>query len=82
MEIAFSDHALRQLQERNLSKASVEKTVREPLKVIEQSPRRFRALRPIRKDSKRYLLVVIYDVKNSAKEIVTAFITGKFEKYL
>lgn len=82
MKIRFSEHALHQLKERKLSKAEVEHAIREPEKVIAQSSYRYCAIKPIRKHKKDYLLIVIYDETADQKEIVTAFITSKIEKYL
>ncbi len=82
MEISFSNHALRQLQERKISKAEVRRTTDKPEKVIQQSPGRYYAIRSIRKGAKPYLLIVVYDEIYSRKEIVTAFVTSKIKKYL
>lgn len=73
---------MRQINERCLSKIEVERAIRTPWKLVQQSLRRYRAVQIIRKRSKRYLLVVIYDVRNSVREVVTAFLTAKLEKYL
>lgn len=82
MPIVFSDHAIRQLRERKLSKRTVARTVTHPEKLIQQSPTRYRAVRTLTSRDRRFLLVVIYDRENSAREVVTAFLTTKFHKYL
>jgi len=82
MEIRFTDHARQQLCERNLSKADAIKTMYAPDAVIKQSTHRHRAVRKIRKQSKMYLLVVVYDIHTTHKDIVTAFLTSKIKKYL
>ena len=82
MEITFSEHARRQLRERNIAESAVPETVRRPLKIIRQSERRYQVVRLIRKRGKRHLVIVIYDARNSDREIVTAFHTSKLKKYL
>lgn len=82
MEIVWSDHALRQVHERNLSKAAIEQAVRNPDRLIRQSPRRYLATRTIRRNGKKYLLVVVFDARGERTELVTAFITSKITKYL
>ena len=82
MELRFTDHARQQLQERNLSESDIVKTLRKPDATIKQSSHRFRAIRKIRKHSKTYLLVVIYDMQTTHKEVITAFLTSKIKKYL
>ena len=82
MRIVFSGHAHKQLVERNISPTVVRKTVERPTKIIEQYPRRYRAVRAFQKKKKPHLLVVIYDATETTYDIVTAFITSKIEKYL
>lgn len=82
MEVVFSEHALRQLMERNLSRAEVSLTVRRPQKVVRQASGRFQALRVLYRQSKRYLLIVIYEKEDARARIITAFLTTKSKKYL
>jgi len=82
MEIQLTDHALAQLQERNLSEADVRQVIKEPYKITRQSAVRYRAIRKTRRRNKQYLLVVIYDAVGSRKEVVTVFLTSKIGKYL
>lgn len=82
MEIAWSEHARKQLTERNLLPADIERTVRTPDKLAAQSAIRYQAVRTLRKGNRQYLLVVIYDQRNGRREIVTAFLTSKMKKYL
>mgnify|MGYP001602231423 FL=1 len=82
MRLIFSNHALEQIKERNLSRDKVKEIVRKPDKIIQQSYVRFRAIRLLRRRKKSYLMIVVYDEKNSTKEIITAFITSKIRKYL
>ena len=79
MEIRFIAHALYQLTERGISKKEVEVTVSDPEKVFRQSSGRMCAVR--HRDSK-YLLVVIYEIRQAQVVVVTAFITSKVNKYL
>ena len=82
MKIRYTTHAERQLAERNLSRKEIERIVRKPQKLIRQGTARHRAIGTIRRHAKRYLLVVIYDRTNAHIEVVTAFLTTKFKKYL
>lgn len=79
MEVHFTAHALYQMAERNISRHEVQITVQEPEKMFQQSSGRMRAVR--RRDQK-YLLVVIYEIRRSHKEVITTFITSKIYKYL
>lgn len=82
MKITFSQHALYQLHERNLTTREVENALHKPDRHIPQTFRRWRAVRIVTRQRKRYCLVVIYDRTNSHAEIVTAFLTSKLTKYL
>lgn len=82
MAFQFTAHALQQLKERNLHKTDVLETVRNPDAIVPQSTYRFRAIRKFTKRNKQYLYIVIYEVRNSKKDIITAFITSKIKKYL
>lgn len=82
MEIRFTEHALYQLKERYIKKADVLRVLQSPDKIIPQNSVRNRAVRKLRKRNKTYLLVVVYDTVRSHKDVVTAFLTSKIEKYL
>lgn len=82
LKIVYSSHAEKQLAERNLSRAEVERVIRKPQKLIRQSPGRFRAIGRAQRRGKQYLLVVIYERGNSQIDVVTAFLTSKLQKYL
>ena len=82
MKIHFSQHALLQIQERNLAHADIIRTVQRPFQKRQQSKKRYQAIRVVLREQKRYLLVVIYDQKTSSREIVTAFYSSKLHKYL
>lgn len=82
MRISFSNHALWQLKERNLTRIQIIAAIRSSGKVTKQAENRFRAVKKLQKLRKKNLLVVVYDRYNSNIEIVTAFITSKINKYL
>ena len=82
MKIIFSEHALFQIRERNLSKNLLIETVENPDTIVLQLDKRSRAQKIIEKEGKKYVLIVIYDMNGKNKEIVTAFLTTKFKKYL
>lgn len=82
MKIVFSQHARNQMMERNISEDEIILTVSNPDKIIEQPQGKFRAIRLIKKNGKKYLIIVIYHQTNSIKMVITAFLTTKFKKYL
>lgn len=82
MEIRFSDHARRQMEERGLSEDMIVRTIRDTNGVTRQKENRYRACAFVRIGGKKFLLVVVYDMPTiTTKEIVTAFLTTKFKKY-
>ena len=78
----FSEHARNQMLERNISKEEIISTIANPEKIIKQTPKKFQAVKLIKRNGKKYLTVVIYRQTNSAKKVITAFLTTKFKKYL
>ena len=80
--VILSRHADNQLKERKISSKKVIEAVKNPTKVFLQSNNRYKAVKSMRRRNKKYLLVVIYDATDSDKEVVTAFITSKINKYL
>ena len=82
MRIVFSDHARAQMDERNLSEETILRVIENPDKVVMQGGSRFAAQKLIRKNGKRYVLIVAYDETEDAREVVTSFLTTKFKKYL
>ena len=82
MQITFSQHALRQLAERQITTHKVEQTILYPDKLFQQDGHRWRAIKTVKKQKKQYCLVVIYDTVDSHKVVVTAFLTSKLQKYL
>lgn len=82
MKIIFSDHARAQMNERNLSKEAILRAMENPDKVVRQSGNRFAAQKLIHKNGKKHLLIVAYDEIGDTREIVTSFLTTKFNKYL
>lgn len=82
MKINFSDHALCQLEQRNLPRVLVEDAVISSHRIVNQSDSRFRALKQLTIKGRLYVLVVVFDQSNQTRTIVTAFVTSKVEKYL
>ena len=78
----FSEHARNQMLERNISKEEIISTITNPDKIIKQASKKFRAVKLIKKNDEKYLIMVIYRQTNSAKKVITAFLTTKFKKYL
>lgn len=82
MKIVFSEHARNQMLERNISKEEIISTIANPEKIIKQASKKFQTIKLIKKNDEKYLIMVIYRQTNSAKKVITAFLTTKFKKYL
>jgi len=82
MKIVFSEHARNQMLERNISKEEIISTIANPEKIIKQAQKKFQTIKLIKKNDEKYLIMVIYRQTNSAKKVITAFLTTKFKKYL
>ena len=82
MKIVFSEHARNQMLERNISKEEIISTITNPEKIIKQAQKKFQTIKLIKKNDEKYLIMVIYRQTNSAKKVITAFLTTKFKKYL
>lgn len=78
----FSEHARNQMLERNISKEEIISTIANPEKIIKQAQKKFQTIKLIKKNDEKYLIMVIYRQTNSAKKVITAFLTTKFKKYL
>ena len=70
------------MRERKLTKVAVAEVIASPVKIVAESPRRWRAVKRLTKGGKTYLLVVIYDIIHGKIEVVTIFLTSKIKKYL
>ena len=82
LQIIFSDHAIFQIQIRNIPKELVVETVNFPDKIILQTDGRFKVIKLYKNRGKKYLSVVIYQKIKMDKKIITVFITSKINKYL
>lgn len=81
-KITFSKHARYQLRERNIPRKKVVDSFKNPDKIVKQSDKRTRLVKEIERAGKKYLLIIIFDQKDSIKEVITVFITSKIRKYL
>lgn len=81
MRMFLTAHARRQLALRNITSTEIHRALLVPVAVIQQSETRFRALATVYRAGKAYLLVIVYDQTKSRREIITAFITSKTQKY-
>ncbi len=82
MRIVFSDHARAQMDERNIREEAILRVMENPDKITRQSGSRFAVQKLIRKNGRKYLLIVAYDEIEDTREVVTSFLTTKFKKYL
>ena len=53
-----------------------------PDRVALQSVNRYRIVKAIYNNQKKFLLIVVYDQMGERIEVVTAFLTTKFKKHL
>jgi len=80
--IIFTNHSRYQLRERSIDKKLVLKTINSPDKIILQHEIRKQAVKLIKRNKKKYLIVVIYEETSRSKKVITAFLTSKIKKYL
>lgn len=71
VNVVFSEHAEKQMVERNLSKSLIIRALEFPDKTILQSVNRRRAQKLIWKSGRKYLLIVVYDKFNNTMEGLT-----------
>lgn len=81
-KLAWSDHALDQLKERELTKQAVIAAFRNPDRIVPQARSRYQLLKVVRRQRKQYLLLVVFDREAQTDTVVTVFITSKIKKYL
>ena len=81
MKICFTTHAEKQLNERNISKEAVHKTVLSPGQVIPQEEGILLFQSVYYEDNKKYLLRVAVKLQDDTWLIVTAYRTSKVQKY-
>ncbi|TRZ77168.1 DUF4258 domain-containing protein [bacterium] len=82
IKIIFSEHAKNQLKERNIAEIRVIEAITFPDKIVKQVNQRMQAVKIYTIQSKKYLLIVVFEQTNTVKTIITAFITSKIRKYL
>ena len=80
MPITFTQHALKRMVERGLSRAEVLSTLAKPLRTIEAQNSRKEAQGWIERAGKHQLLRVLYE-GDTVVMVVTVMATSKFEKY-
>lgn len=80
--VSFSEHALFQMHERNLTRQTTLDTLANPDKRYRQSSGRFVTVKRIVRNRKTYGVVVISEETLTASHIITIFITSKIRKYL
>lgn len=81
-EVEFSDHALRQLKERELPRHVVLETIQTPDEITEGHSGRKIARKVIRLGRLEWLFRVVYMEEGGKLEVVTVYRTTKISKYL
>lgn len=81
MEITFSQHAMNQLVERKIARATVVETVNNPDTIQRQENGLYQAAKRNKTETREYLLIVIYRQLSDSIHVVTAFRTSKLKKY-
>lgn len=82
MNIVFSEHALRQIKLRRISKTLIKKTLLKPIVTRLQADGRLRIVFRFSQLRKNYVLIVVSEKQKNATKIITAFISSKIKKYL
>lgn len=82
MNVVLSEHAIYQMQERNIRKDLIDTALKNPDKIVLQSNLRKQAIKLFKQHRKRYLLIIIYDENNTTQKVITALITSKIKKYM
>jgi hypothetical protein len=82
-KINFSDHALFQMNRRDISESEVVGVIQNPELTVEVRPGRvvFQSLLMKGAPVKAFLLRVFVDVRKSGDEVVTVYRTSKIDKY-
>lgn len=81
-KIIFTDHAIYQIRERNISEQFVKQALRKPDKTFLQTNFRKKIIKKFKQRRKNYLLIVVCEEQDGMKKVITAFITSKIKKYL
>ncbi|OGC25355.1 hypothetical protein A2291_03015 [candidate division WOR-1 bacterium RIFOXYB2_FULL_42_35] len=81
--LVYHPHAEKQLTERGIAKAEVERVINKPHQVLTTGiPGRQVAQKILSKGGKRFLYRVVYAIENTTKIVITAYRTSKIKKYL
>ena len=80
--IQFSNHAEIQMNERNIDKAMVLKTLKKPLQIFLSKNNRKIAQKIFKIEDKDFLLRVIYEDCNNIIMVITAYLTTKIKKFV
>ncbi|MBK9731308.1 MAG: DUF4258 domain-containing protein [Chitinophagaceae bacterium] len=80
MDFTFSKHAIEQMQERSISKESVEKILEYPLEIVyEEEHSIFHGL--TFENNKHYLIRIFVNLLVEPNNIITVYKTSKIRKY-
>ncbi|MAG44619.1 hypothetical protein CL633_01895 [bacterium] len=85
-KIRFSSHALKRMQERNVSRYIVISSLNNPdiIEISNHAPNRFLAKKRYFNQyfSKEHLLIIVFEINKNIIEIITIIDTSKINKYL
>lgn len=81
IKIRYSKHALEQINERNISKKMIRKTLLNPEQIIIGKNKRKIAQSVYDIKGKKFLLRVIFVEKEDCLEVITTYLTTKIDKY-
>ena len=81
MTIEFSNHALRQIEARNISQEIILLIIQHPDKVLKQDSSTTIFTKLIDETEKRYLYRVFVNTAKKPQLIITAYKTSKIDKY-
>ena len=81
LEFVFSEHARQQLVRRGIEESLVGEVLAEPDERLEVRSGRVVLQSELAMDSKTYMVRVVVDIDESPAVVVTAYRTGKIDKY-
>ncbi len=80
MKYVFSDHAIEQLQRRDIKKSIIESIIENPDNIIDEKDKRiYQGI--IKENDKKRLFRIFVNINVNPYVIITAYKTSKIEKY-
>lgn len=81
IDYILTDHAVRELRRRGITKEDIEGVLRSPAQSLDLRPGRVILQSKIQEGGTEYVLRVFIDIDRNPAEVVTAYRTSKVAKY-